>query len=85
MFEVVLDTEAEEQFNLLDKTQKERFGKKISKLQELIKTRHLKHGLPFFVVEVGQYRICFEQQQNLRKIRFVGTHKQYEDWYKEFF
>ncbi len=84
MFEVVLDSEAEEQFNSIDKGQKEKLGKKIAQLQELVKVRHLRHGLPFSVVEVGQYRICFEESENIRKIRFVGTHKQYEKWYKEF-
>ena len=63
--------------------QKKGSGKKVMALSSLSKARHLKHGLPFFVVEAGQYRISFEQRKNMRIIVFAGTHKQYERWYKE--
>jgi hypothetical protein len=37
------------------------------------------------VEETGQYRIAFYQNEETRtkEIHFVGTHKQYEKWYKE--
>jgi len=59
--------------------------KKIQQLKTLAKARHLKKGLPYFVVETGQYRICFKEEGNLRTIHFAGNHKQYQKWYKQFF
>ncbi len=63
-------------------SEKERVWKKIQQLKFLSRPRHLKHGLPFFVAEAGQFRVCFEEVQKSRTIVFVGTHKQYEQWYK---
>lgn len=42
------------------------------------------HGSHFLVEEVGQYRIAFEQDRDARIkfIHFIGTHKQYEEWYR---
>lgn len=82
MFEIVLGEGWDEYFLKLDNSQQERIWKRIQKLKDLPSTRHLKHGLPFFVLETGQYRICYEEYSNIRKIRFAGTHKQYENWYK---
>ncbi|MGI6589945.1 MAG: hypothetical protein ACOX1V_04785 [Candidatus Iainarchaeum sp.] len=70
-------------FSKLDKSVQERIWKRILKLKVLSTSRHLKHGVPFFVLETGQYRICYEESSsNLRTIMFAGTHKQYEKWYK---
>lgn len=58
---------------------------KIIKKIELLKTdkkfRHLRSGLPYFVQEVGQYRVCFLEKDNTRILIFVGNHKEYEKWY----
>ena len=51
-------------YSKLDNSEKQRIAKKIKKLNELESTRHLKHGVPFFVVEAGQYRICFEENED---------------------
>jgi len=40
------------------------------------------HGLPNFVIETGQYRICFRKKENIIFIIFAGNHKQYEKWFK---
>ena len=85
MFELGFGEEWNEHFDKLDKSQKERIWKKIQQLKELQNARHLKFGAPFFVVETGQYRISFEEIETKRIIRFAGTHKQYEKWYKQFF
>jgi hypothetical protein len=47
--------------------------------------RHLKHGLDYFVVETGQYRICFKagERREVKVIYFAGTHKDYEKWVQE--
>lgn len=70
-------------FSKLDNSERERIWKKIQQLKFLAKVRHLKKGLPFFVVETGQYRVCFEQKQKTRMVVFAGNHKQYEEWYKK--
>ena len=45
--------------------------------------RHLKHGLPFFVEEIGQYRVVYkiDDSEKVVKFYFVGDHKEYEKWY----
>ena len=67
-------------FAKMDKAQQERIWKKIQSLKTRLGARHLKKGLPFFVVETGQYRICFEEKEKVRLVMFAGTHKQYEKW-----
>ena len=54
---------------------------KMKELKEEKTFRHLKHGLPYFVLESGQYRVCFKEKDNLRTLYFVGDHKEYEKWY----
>jgi len=43
------------------------------------------HSTHMQVEELGQYRIAFYQNEETRtkEVYFVGTHKQYEKWYKE--
>jgi len=69
----------------MDKAEQLRIWKKIQQLKTLARTRRLKEGLPYFVVETGQCRICFREEGNKRTIHFVGNHKQYQKWYKQFF
>ncbi len=42
--------------------------------------RHEKHGLNYFVDEIGQYRILFTSDENskTRRFYFIGDHKEYE-------
>jgi len=82
LFELVFAQGWDCYFYKMDKSVQKPIMKKIQQLKFLGKTRHLEHGLPFFVVEAGQYRICFEEWSNKRVIVFAGSHKQYEKWYK---
>ncbi|MFH0955355.1 MAG: hypothetical protein V1777_04600 [Candidatus Micrarchaeota archaeon] len=84
MFELLYAAGWDEFFSKLDTSVQQILLKKILKLQHLITARHLKHGVPIFVVEAGQYRICFREKQKTREILFAGSHKQYEKWYKQF-
>ena len=70
-------------FQLLDRNIKERISKKIAKILVYPTKRHLKKS-PFFVDEIGQYRIIYRIFEENKKVRFyfVGTHKEYEKWYK---
>ncbi len=69
-------------FSKLDKSMQRRVWKKVQRLKRGIPARHLKRGLPFFVSEVGQYRICYavDERRMVKTVFFVGTHKEYEKW-----
>ncbi|MDO8625589.1 MAG: hypothetical protein Q7R47_05890 [Candidatus Diapherotrites archaeon] len=82
MFTVLLAANWDKYYAKLDPAIQKQINKKILHLQVLEKVRHLQHGLPYFVVETGQYRICFKEEGNQRTVHFAGNHKQYEKWYK---
>ena len=71
-------------FSKMDSSLQKMLWKRIQKLKTLTKARHLKRGLPYFVVEVGQYRIDFIEERGTRTVAFVGNHKQYQKWYAAF-
>ena len=84
-FAVLFEKNAERQFLDLEKPVRERIAKKLRQLEnDEFGSRHLKHGLPFFVEEVGQFRIAFKERADLgqKRVIFVGNHKDYEKWYK---
>ena len=61
---------------------KEKILKKLEQMKQPLMARGLKKN-KFLIEEVGQYRIAFYQEENVKEIHFVGTHKQYEKWYKK--
>lgn len=70
-------------FNDLDAAVKAQLWKKIIQLKQPLKHRHLKHGAPFFVEEVGGCRVAFKvfEDRVVKRVYFAGTHKQYRKWY----
>lgn len=68
-------------FSKMDNSEQARIWKKIQQLKTLAKARHLGRGLPYFVAESGQHRICFIEEGQTRTIVFAGNHKQYQKWY----
>jgi mRNA-degrading endonuclease RelE of RelBE toxin-antitoxin system len=74
-------------FDKLEDTVKERVVKKIRKIIEYPQKRHLGGRANYFVDEVGQYRILYMVFDEKKEVRFyfVGNHKDYERWYKQFF
>ncbi len=87
-FEILFKDSALEEFLKLDKSIRIRIGKKIKQMERAdLKTRHLRSGIPFFVLEVGQYRICFSINvaRMEKTVYFIGNHKDYERWYKSDF
>ncbi len=72
---------------ILDNSIKEQAAKKISKILEFPEKRHLKKGAKFFVDEIGQHRILYRVFEENDEVRFyfVGKHKEYEKWYKQYF
>ncbi|OIO25009.1 hypothetical protein AUJ14_05210 [Candidatus Micrarchaeota archaeon CG1_02_55_22] len=83
-FEINFEPGWDKYFAKLDHPVQERILKKIMQLQSGIQSRHLKHGLSFFVEEIGGYRIAFKSDDTAkkRKVYFAGSHKDYEKWYK---
>ena len=83
-YSVIFVGDAERSLAKLDKGIQLRILKKVAQLERSdFESRHLHHGSPYFVEEVGGYRIAFEvDEMSLTKtIYFVGDHKQYEHWY----
>lgn len=69
-------------FAKFDNSVKIRILKALERLKSKQTTKHLEHGLPFFVEEVGNYRIAFKHDSgsNVKEVYFVGDHKQYDAW-----
>jgi hypothetical protein len=70
-------------FVKMDKTVQIRVYKKILQLKTGVQGRHLEHGVSFFVKEVAGWRIVYssDEPSRMRKIYFVGSHKDYETWH----
>jgi mRNA-degrading endonuclease RelE of RelBE toxin-antitoxin system len=86
MYEAEFDQDWPGYFQPLANDIKERIAKKIRKVLEYPQRRHLKEA-SFFVDEVGQYRIVYRVFEENKRVRFyfVGSHKEYEKWYKQAF
>jgi len=83
VFRVVLDDYARKNLSRLDKSVREAVCKRLHRLElDDFEPRHLKHGVPFFVEEVGQYRICFKIRYELgeKRVYFIGDHDAYGKW-----
>jgi len=70
-------------FSKFDSETKRRILAKIAHMKQPLFARGLCKS-KYCVEEVGQYRIAFIQNEvlHIKEIHFVGTHKQYEKWYK---
>lgn len=71
-------------FAKLDKAIQQQILRKFGQMKQPLQARGL-HSSNYLVEEAGQYRIAFIQDDGSRvkKIHFVGNHKQYEKWYKK--
>ena len=87
IYKATYDEDWPKYFNGLDSAIKERIAKKIQKIIEFPKKRHLSQKAKFFVDEVGQHRILYRVFNETNEVRFyfVGNHKEYEKWYKAYF
>lgn len=83
-YKIEFESDVEESYTALDKSMRYQIDKKLSKMErDDLVSRHLRHGLPIFVEEVGQYRIAFKVREDLKQKRivFIGDHKAYDRWY----
>lgn len=68
----------------MDKATYLNFRKHLAKISKMPPRRHMKHGVPVNVEEVGQGRIAFHidaENEVLFIIRCFSDHKEYEKWY----
>ena len=86
MYDAAYDEEWPKYFNKLENEIRERVAKKIKKILEYPQKRHLKKGAEYFVGEAGQYRIVYKIFEENKEARFyfVGNHKEYERWYRQY-
>lgn len=81
LFRLLFTSISAKQYKKLDGSTKIRIKKKLILLKESDKKRrHLHFGLPFYVEEVGQFRIVYKFDKLEKKIviLFIGKHKDYE-------
>jgi len=77
---------AKKQYECLDNSIKQEVKKKLIKLTEREKKRrHLRFGEPYFVDEVGQYRIIYEiiDTEIVILVLFIGKHSDYEKYLRK--
>ncbi|HZX20431.1 MAG TPA: hypothetical protein VFF13_05440 [archaeon] len=86
MYEPTFDPHWKNYYDKLTNELKERVAKKLKKILEFPKKRHMKKSAKFFVDEIGQNRIVYRvfEENNEVRFYFVGNHKEYENWYLQF-
>ncbi len=81
-FKIEFDPKWEEYYSNLDPSIKKRVIKKLKQLFQERKTKKLKFGLKYNVLKIGQFSVCFAENEKEKKriLYFVGNHKEYEKW-----
>ena len=80
---VEIGEQAKSDLKKMERAQLIVFGKHIDKMADNPPGRHMKHGLPYFVDEVGQGRIVYRTvNDTIFVLRCFNSHKDYEKWYK---
>ncbi len=84
-YQVDVQAPAKRSLLSLDAPLRDRIIKKLVQLaRDDLQSRHLSHGVPHFVEEVAGYRITFtkDDTKKIKKVWFIGDHKEYEKWYR---
>ncbi len=84
-FSAEFDEEWRSYWKDIPENMRDRIRRKIDQILSNPKRRHMRHGLDFFVAEVGQYRVVYRVFEASKAVRFyfVGKHKDYERWYRK--
>lgn len=83
--DVELLEQAKNDLQAMDSSLYKNFSKHLRKIAETPFQRHLKHGIPFYVEEVGQGRITYSISDDTIFIeRCFTKHKDYENWYRSY-
>ncbi len=72
----------DEHFSSFDKSVQQRIMKKFEQMKNPLPGRGL-HSSKYKIEEVGGYRIAYIEDESsmVKRIHFVGNHKQYVRWY----
>ncbi len=84
-FSVFVDDPPKARLFQLDHSLKIPILKKLKQLErDDLPSRHLQHGLPYFVEDVSGFRIAFTKDDGtkVKKVWFIGDHKEYEKWFR---
>jgi mRNA-degrading endonuclease RelE of RelBE toxin-antitoxin system len=68
----------------MDKAAYIAFRKHLQKIAMMSPRRHMRHGLPYNIEEVGQGRIAYhvdDESETLYIVRCFSDYKEYEKWY----
>lgn len=80
---VIFDEDVWRDLKHIDRSQLVLFYDHVKKIASKPPGRHLKHGMPFYIEEVGQGRIVYRVvNDTIFVIRYFASHKEYEKWYK---
>jgi mRNA-degrading endonuclease RelE of RelBE toxin-antitoxin system len=79
-YDIIFADSWDRYFSVLDNSVKGKILHKIEQMREKHPGRHLRFGADFFVEEMGQYRILYAVDGNLKIIYFAGAHKDYEKY-----
>ena len=84
-YSVGFQEDARKHLLAMDFSVREKLIRKIARMENEPPGRHLRFGLPYFVEQLGQYRIAYtcDEKKGEKIIHFVGDHKEYEKWYLE--
>ncbi|MBN2122631.1 hypothetical protein JW721_06290 [Candidatus Micrarchaeota archaeon] len=82
MYSLLFDEGWGAYFGELPREIRKRFKRRIGKYESFPTHtfRHAKHGVRYFIDEIGQYRVCFvsDEETKERTFYFIGDHKAYE-------
>ncbi len=81
MYTLKFDGEWGEYFRGVPPNIQRRFKRRMGKYENFPTPafRHAKHGVRYFIDEIGQYRVCFisDEDERVRIFYFIGNHKSY--------
>jgi hypothetical protein len=82
MYSLKFDVDWPSYFDKVPGEVQKRFRKRLGKYESFptASFRHSRHGVGYFIDEMGQYRVCFvsEENEKIRTFYFIGDHKEYE-------
>ncbi|MFH0906463.1 MAG: hypothetical protein V1824_03945 [archaeon] len=87
MYILEFTEEFEKEYNKLDLfLRKKIYNKALELLEPDISRKHLKYGLPYFVLKIDKSsRLIYNLESNkVICIKYFNTHKEYEKWFKTY-
>lgn len=79
-YRVIVEDAAKEALAKMDASVRSPILKRMKRMPREPPGRHLQYGLPFFIIDVGQYRIAYSCVNDLKRVYLIGDHKDYQRW-----